>query len=109
MAKTPKDSAAQEILELRRQLDQHNYQYHVLDDPLVSDAEYDRLFRRLAQLETEHPEFAAPDSPTQKVGAPPERLILGNARGSTSSITFILTPNHSQICIGDHDDISRSH
>ena len=71
MAKTSKDSAAKEILDLRRQLDQHNYQYHVLDDPLVSDAEYDRLFRRLAQLETEHPELAAPDSPTQKVGAPP--------------------------------------
>jgi DNA ligase (NAD+) len=71
MAKTSKDSAAKEILNLRQQLDQHNYQYHVLDEPLVSDAEYDRLFRRLAQLETEHPELATPDSPTQKVGAPP--------------------------------------
>ncbi|HEX6800832.1 MAG TPA: NAD-dependent DNA ligase LigA [Candidatus Binatia bacterium] len=71
MAKTLKDSAAKEILDLRQQLDRHNYQYHVLDDPLVSDAEYDRLFRRLVELETEHPELATPDSPTQKVGAPP--------------------------------------
>jgi len=71
MAKTSKDRAANEILELRQQLDQHNYQYYVLDDPLVSDAEYDRLFRRLVELEQEHPELAAPDSPTQKVGAPP--------------------------------------
>ena len=71
MAKTSKDSTAKEILDLRQQLDQHNYQYHVLDDPLVSDAEYDRLFRRLVELETEHPELATPDSPTQKVGAPP--------------------------------------
>ncbi len=71
MAKTSKDSAAKEILDLRQQLDRHNYQYHVLDDPLVSDAEYDRLFRRLVELESEHPELATPDSPTQKVGAPP--------------------------------------
>jgi DNA ligase (NAD+) len=71
MAKTSKDGAAQEIVDLRQQLNRHNYQYHVLDDPLVSDAEYDRLFRRLVELETEHPELATPDSPTQKVGAPP--------------------------------------
>jgi DNA ligase (NAD+) len=61
----------QEIAELRREIARHNYQYYVLDDPVVSDAEYDRLFRRLLQLEKEHPELATPDSPTQKVGAPP--------------------------------------
>ena len=60
-----------EILNLRQQIEQHNYRYHVLDDPLVSDAEYDRLFRRLAELEQLHPEFASADSPTQKVGGPP--------------------------------------
>ncbi len=60
-----------ELSELRREIARHNYQYHVLDDPLVSDAEYDQLFRRLLQLEKEHPELATPDSPTQKVGAPP--------------------------------------
>src|SRR5262245_24822097 len=71
MAKTARDSVEQEILELRQQIVQHNRQYFVLDSPLISDAEYDRLFRRLVELEKEHPEWAAPDSPTQKVGAPP--------------------------------------
>jgi DNA ligase (NAD+) len=61
----------QEIAELRQEIERHNYHYHVLDHPLISDAEYDTLFRRLVQLEKEHPEFASPDSPTQKVGAPP--------------------------------------
>jgi DNA ligase (NAD+) len=71
MAKTWINSPADEILQLRRELDKHNYQYYVLDDPIVSDAEYDRLFRRLVELEQEHPELAAADSPTQKIGAPP--------------------------------------
>jgi len=44
-------AAADEILRLRRAIEKHNYQYHVLDDPLISDAEYDRLFRRLLELE----------------------------------------------------------
>jgi DNA ligase (NAD+) len=60
-----------EISELRREIEKHNYQYHVMDEPLISDADYDRLFRRLVELEKEYPEFASPDSPTQKVGAAP--------------------------------------
>ena len=64
-------AAADEILRLRRAIEKHNYQYHVLDDPLISDAEYDSLFRRLLELEKNHPELVTPDSPTQKVGAPP--------------------------------------
>jgi DNA ligase (NAD+) len=60
-----------EIADLRQQIEAHNYRYHVLDDPLISDAEYDALFRRLVELEEQHPEFVSPDSPTQKVGAPP--------------------------------------
>jgi DNA ligase (NAD+) len=71
---TPKDSRAKaekEILELRDQIEKHNFQYHVLDDPLISDADYDQLFRRLADLEKAYPELRSPDSPTQKVGAPP--------------------------------------
>jgi len=71
MAKTARPAAQREIFDLRQQLDKHNYQYYVLDNPLISDAEYDRLFRRLVELEQEHPELATPDSPTQKVGAPP--------------------------------------
>ena len=71
MADSARHSAAQEIAELRQEIGRHNHRYHVLDDPLISDAEYDRLFRRLLDLEKAHPELAAPDSPTQKVGAAP--------------------------------------
>jgi len=71
MADSERHSAAQEIAELRQEIGRHNHRYHVLDDPLISDAEYDRLFRRLLDLEKAHPELAAPDSPTQKVGAAP--------------------------------------
>lgn len=66
-----REEAKQEILHLREEVEKHNYHYHVLDSPKISDAEYDRLFRRLLDLEKAYPELAASDSPTQKVGAPP--------------------------------------
>jgi len=56
---------------LREALNLHNHRYYVLDDPLISDAEYDRLFRELQALEAAHPALATPDSPTQRVGAAP--------------------------------------
>ncbi|HXV94931.1 MAG TPA: NAD-dependent DNA ligase LigA [Gaiellaceae bacterium] len=59
------------VAELREQVEHHLYRYHVLDDPEISDAEYDRLFDELQRLEEEHPDLASPDSPTQRVGAPP--------------------------------------
>ena len=55
---------ADRIAKLRRQIDDANYRYHVLDDPSIPDAEYDRLMRELEALEAEHPELADPDSPT---------------------------------------------
>jgi DNA ligase (NAD+) len=58
------------VAELREQVDHHLYRYHVLDDPEISDAEYDRLFDELQRLEEENPDLATPDSPTQRVGAP---------------------------------------
>ncbi|MDD0974656.1 NAD-dependent DNA ligase LigA [Pseudomonas fontis] len=61
-------TAETRILELRAELDQHNYRYYVLDEPSVPDAEYDRLFRELQALEAEHPELVSEDSPTQRVG-----------------------------------------
>jgi DNA ligase (NAD+) len=70
MATRTTDPAAR-AEELRKQLDYHLYRYHVLDDPEVSDAEYDRLFDELKALEEEHPDLATPDSPTRRVGAPP--------------------------------------
>ena len=54
--------------ELRQELRKHEYHYYVLDDPLVSDAEYDQLMQELRQIENMHPELITPDSPTQRVG-----------------------------------------
>lgn len=62
-------AAETRILELRAELDQHNYRYHVLDEPSIPDAEYDRLFHELKALEAEHPELVSSDSPTQRVGS----------------------------------------
>ncbi len=59
------------IQKLRNEINEHNYRYYVLDDPLISDVEYDRLFKKLQNLEKENPNFITPDSPTQRVGAPP--------------------------------------
>ncbi|HPD16288.1 MAG TPA: NAD-dependent DNA ligase LigA [Planctomycetota bacterium] len=56
---------------LRKQIEHHNHCYYVLDRPEVSDAEYDRLFDRLARLEAEYPELVTPESPTQRVGGQP--------------------------------------
>jgi len=65
------DRVAARIAELRQKLEYHNYLYYVKDDPEISDAEYDRMFRELIELETAHPELASPDSPTQRVGGEP--------------------------------------
>jgi DNA ligase (NAD+) len=67
----PVAEAAHRAEELRRELNYHNYRYYVLDDPLIPDAEYDRLMRELQALERAHPELRTPDSPTQRVGAEP--------------------------------------
>ncbi len=67
----PYPAIAQEIDSLRERLDNWNYQYYVLDQPTVPDAEYDRCMRRLVELETAHPELLRPDSPTQRIGAAP--------------------------------------
>ena len=67
----PSAEIEQELETLREQLDAWNYQYYVLDQPTVPDAEYDRCMRRLQQLETQHPELLRTDSPSQRVGAQP--------------------------------------
>jgi DNA ligase (NAD+) len=56
---------------LRRKIEEHNRRYYALDDPSIPDAEYDRLFRRLQEIEAEYPELAVADSPSQRVGASP--------------------------------------
>jgi DNA ligase (NAD+) len=63
--------SARDLEKLREELRRHEHLYYVLDQPEISDADYDALMRRLQELETEHPELATPDSPTQRVGGKP--------------------------------------
>ena len=67
----PDPTLLEEISQLRADLDDANYRYYVLDEPTLTDADYDRKLQRLKQLEGEHPELISPDSPTQRVGAAP--------------------------------------
>jgi len=71
MATRTQKSVQKRLDELREQVNHHLYRYHVLDDPEISDADYDRLYDELEALEEEHPDLITPDSPTQRVGAPP--------------------------------------
>ena len=66
-----KSDPSQQINALREQLNEHNYNYYVLDEPAIPDAEYDRLMRELTALEQAHPQLITPDSPTQRVGGAP--------------------------------------
>ncbi len=61
-------TATQRIAQLRAEIERHNHAYYVLDAPTIPDAEYDKLFRELQALETQHPELLTSDSPTQRVG-----------------------------------------
>ena len=72
MSETRFRSAAARIDQLREELRHHEYQYHVLDAPEISDAEYDAKMRELRSLEDSHPELVTPDSPTQRVGGKPK-------------------------------------
>jgi len=60
-----------QIEELRQQINYHNYLYHTLDSPIISDYEFDQLMNKLKELEAAHPELITPDSPTQRTGGPP--------------------------------------
>ncbi len=64
-----------EIAGLKKQLNYHNYRYHVLDSPEISDAEYDALMLQLRKLEADYPQFLTPDSPSQRVGAAPVEAL----------------------------------
>lgn len=61
----------QKVDDLRKALHRHNFRYYVLDDPEISDAEYDRMMQELKRLEEDYPQLSSPDSPTARVGAPP--------------------------------------
>ena len=69
------DKVKAEIEKLREEIRRHDYYYYVLDQPVISDAEYDSLMRRLVSLEQKYPELITPDSPTQRVGGQPLRAF----------------------------------
>lgn len=71
MSKLSEPKAAERAGELRGAIDYHSYRYHALDDPEIADAEYDALMEELKQIEATFPHLVTPDSPTQRVGAPP--------------------------------------
>lgn len=84
------DSDRKELNELKEQIRYHNYRYHVLDQPIISDAEFDQLLIKLREIESQYPDWVSKDSPTQRVGATPASkfdkvrhpapvLSLGNA------------------------------
>ena len=94
-----KKDILKEIENLRDEIRYHNYRYYILDQPTITDSEYDSLIRRLMELEAEYPEFYSPDSPTQRVGGAPMEgfgtvvhsspmLSLANAFNSQELIDF---------------------
>jgi DNA ligase (NAD+) len=96
--------ARKRLEELRRLVDYHLYRYHVLDDPEISDAEFDRLYDELVEIEREHPKLVTPDSPTQRVGAPPaegfQKIEHPSAMGSLEKVTTdeSLEKWHQDVC-----------
>jgi DNA ligase (NAD+) len=82
---------AERAAELRRLIEHHNYRYHVLDDPELEDSAYDALFDELTSLEADRPDLVTPDSPTQRVGAPPaegfRKLEHPSPMGSLEKVT----------------------
>ena len=99
MPKADLQQLAAKAENLREQINHHNYRYYILDDPEVSDAEYDKLMRQLEALENEHPALRTPDSPTQRVGATPSEkfgvvvhrrmmMSLSNAMNADEMVEF---------------------
>ncbi len=89
-------STRESLEQLRKEINFHNYRYHVLDAPVISDTEFDRMMAELKRIEAEHPDWVAPDSPTQRVGAAPSEkfekvrhpapiLSLANAFGANEA------------------------
>ena len=104
MASSKTRAPERRAAELRESLDYHLYRYHVLDEPEISDAEYDRLYDELVALEEADPSLVTPDSPTQRVGAPPsekfQKVDHPTAMGSLEKVTTDegLAKWHDDVC-----------
>jgi DNA ligase (NAD+) len=104
MASSKTTSPEKRAAELREVLDYHLYRYHVLDDPEITDADYDALYDELVRLEEEHPDLVASDSPTQRVGAPPsdkfQKVEHPSPMGSLEKVATIeaLEKWHQDVC-----------
>ena len=104
MASSKTQTPAKRAAELRELLDYHLYRYHVLDEPEISDAEYDRLYDELVALEEAQPELVTADSPTQRVGAPPsdkfQKVDHPTRMGSLEKVTTdeALEKWHEDVC-----------
>jgi DNA ligase (NAD+) len=103
-SKAPSSQAGKRAAELRDVLDYHLYRYHVLDDPEITDAEYDRIYDELLALEDANPELVTPGSPTQRVGAPPsdkfQKVEHPSPMGSLEKVTTdeALEKWHQDVC-----------
>lgn len=89
-------SLAKRIEELRKTLEHHEYLYYVLDEPQITDAEYDQLMRELRDLEHQHPELRTPDSPTQRVGGQPREGVI-TARHSSPMLSLDNALNEDEL------------
>src|SRR5205823_7427386 len=104
LASSKAQTVEQRAAELRDLLDYHLYRYHVLDDPEISDAEYDRLYDELVALEEADPKLVTPDSPTQRVGAPPsekfQKVEHPTPMGSLDKVTTdeAVAKWHEDVC-----------
>jgi DNA ligase (NAD+) len=104
MASSKTATREKRAAELREVLDYHLYRYHVLDDPEIADAEYDALYDELVRIEEQHPELVTPDSPTQRVGAPPsdkfQKVEHPSPMGSLEKVTTdeALEKWHQDVC-----------
>src|SRR5437773_5915690 len=90
------DKATKEIEHLREVLRHHEHLYYVLDQPGITDAEYDALMRKLSDLEAEHPELIAPDSPTQRVGGKPREGFV-KVRHSSAMLSLDNALNEAEL------------
>src|SRR4051794_7080652 len=92
----PMTNPGQEAEKLREELRLHEHQYYVLDDPRISDADYDALMRKLQSLEQQHPELLVPDSPTQRVGGKPREGFI-KARHSSPKLSLDNALNEGEL------------